>query len=101
MRPRFKSSQGFNLPYPKSILLFYLAIFPQEARKDSLLTKPGLGTPIECRSQSSSVLMRPVHVHRCMCVFAHMCGVCACGVCDREGSISCNPVSCKTPVLKH
>lgn len=35
MKPSFKSSQGFSLPYQKNILLFYLALFPQEARKDS------------------------------------------------------------------
>jgi hypothetical protein len=36
MKPRLKSSQGFNVPYQKNILLFYLALFPQEARKENI-----------------------------------------------------------------
>lgn len=34
MEPRLKSSQGFNVPHHMNILLLYLAVFPQEARKE-------------------------------------------------------------------
>lgn len=35
MKPRLKSSQGFNVPRHMNILLFYLAPFLQEARRES------------------------------------------------------------------
>ena len=35
MKPRLKSFQGFNVAYHMNILLFYVAVFPQEARKES------------------------------------------------------------------
>lgn len=40
-------------------------------------------------------------VYMCTRMYVCACDVCVCGVCDGEDSISSNPVSRKTLVLKH
>lgn len=67
--------RGLNLPkvltcLTKRVFCYFIWQYSHRRPGKIMSTKPGLGTPIEHRSQSSSVPRRliPVRMHRCMCV---------------------------------